>query len=88
MTLPRDFGKSGYMLRLAATTTCDAAVKRPRMVTATITIPPSLLIALDAEAQHQDRSRSWLAVEAIRVYLERRADSQCPSGRPEQTMAS
>jgi uncharacterized small protein (TIGR04563 family) len=38
-----------------------------------ISLPPALLAALDAEAARQDRSRSWIVQQAVRAFLPKMA---------------
>jgi len=47
----------------------------PRQKPVTLSFPPDLIDRLDAEAEAQERSRSWVTGRAIREYLDRQAST-------------
>jgi uncharacterized small protein (TIGR04563 family) len=44
-----------------------------------ISLPPALLAALDAEAERQDRSRSWIVQQILRAALPKIAALPLPT---------
>jgi predicted transcriptional regulator len=55
-------------------------MEQTRKVTTSLTLDPGLIARMDTVATATDRSRSWVAGEAIRQYIERQAPEAAAGG--------